>query len=98
MSYNAAMERVGLRELNQNASRVIARVRAGVIVEVTVRGKPVARLVPIEPRSGLLERMIREGRATPATATGPIPMPPDLGDSDVNVADEIVRMREEEPW
>lgn len=93
MSYNDQMERIGIRELNQHASRVIARVRAGVVLEVTIRGKPVARLVPIEPRSGLLEQMIREGRVTPATATGPIPMPPVHGDPAVSAVDAIIADR-----
>jgi prevent-host-death family protein len=41
------MESVGVRELRQHASRVLARVKNGETVEVTERGRPVARLVPI---------------------------------------------------
>jgi prevent-host-death family protein len=41
------MERIGVRELRQHASRYLARVRAGETIEVTDRGRPVARLVPI---------------------------------------------------
>ena len=41
------MERIGVRELRQHASRYLARVRAGESVEVTDRGRPVARLVPV---------------------------------------------------
>ena len=40
------MERIGLRELRQNASRYIARVAQGETVEVTQRGRLVARIVP----------------------------------------------------
>ena len=40
------MERIGLRELRQNASRYIARVMRGETVEVTQRGRLVARIVP----------------------------------------------------
>jgi prevent-host-death family protein len=41
------MERIGVRELRQHASRYLARVRAGETIEVTDRGTPVARLVPV---------------------------------------------------
>lgn len=41
------MERVGLRALQQNASAVVARAAAGEVVEITDRGRPVARLVPL---------------------------------------------------
>ena len=44
------MERIGLRELRQNASRYIARVARGETVEVTQRGRLVARIVPAAPR------------------------------------------------
>jgi prevent-host-death family protein len=37
---------VGLRELSQRTARIIALVREGNTVEVTDRGKPVARIVP----------------------------------------------------
>ncbi len=40
------MDRIGLRELRQNASRYIARVAQGETVEVTQRGRLVARIVP----------------------------------------------------
>ena len=44
------MERVGVRELKDRLSYYLRSVRQGQIVEVTVRGKPVARLVPANPR------------------------------------------------
>lgn len=59
------MDRVGIRELKQNASAVIRRVKAGDIVEVTERGQIVARIIPVSGQ-GPLERMIAEGRATAA--------------------------------
>lgn len=40
-----------MRELRQHASRYLARVRSGETIEVTDRGRPVARLVPIRERS-----------------------------------------------
>ena len=44
------MERVGVRELKDKLSHYLRTVRRGQIVEVTMRGKPVARLVPAGPR------------------------------------------------
>jgi prevent-host-death family protein len=59
------MSSVGVRELRQNASAVLRRVEAGEIIEVTDRGRPVARLVPARTLSPM-ERMIAEGRVTRA--------------------------------
>jgi prevent-host-death family protein len=41
------MERVGVRELRQNLSVYLRRVRSGESLEVTERGRPVAVLQPI---------------------------------------------------
>lgn len=42
------MRTVGIRELKEHASEVLRRVRnRGDVIEVTYRGRPVARLVPI---------------------------------------------------
>jgi prevent-host-death family protein len=57
------MERIGVRELRQHASRYLARVRAGETIEVTDRGRPVARLVPVgEPT---WDDLIASGVVTP---------------------------------
>jgi prevent-host-death family protein len=95
MFYIAWMERIGVRELNQNTSQVLARVRSGETIEVTERGRPIARLVPVDEGLSLLDRLVAQGRATAPTRTGPIPRPPTLGDPDVNVADELAAAREE---
>ncbi|SCL58057.1 prevent-host-death family protein [Micromonospora citrea] len=70
------MEQIAIRELNQHTSRVLARVRAGETVEVTDRGEPIARLVPIVVGDALLARLVAEGRATAPTAAAPLPTPP----------------------
>lgn len=56
------MERIGVRELRQHASRWLRRVARGESFEVTDRGRPIALLVPIPPVEGL-EALVREGRA-----------------------------------
>jgi prevent-host-death family protein len=58
--------RVGVRELRQHLSVYLRRVQSGEEVEVTERGKPVARLVPLRDDSTALERLVRSGRARPA--------------------------------
>lgn len=57
------MERVGIRQLRQNATAVLRRVAAGAIVEVTDRGRAVARIVPMHEASRL-EQLLAEGRAS----------------------------------
>lgn len=56
------MERIGVRELRQHASKWLAKVRAGATIEITDRGDPVARLVPLGPvdpaRSELIDRRL----------------------------------------
>jgi prevent-host-death family protein len=41
------MERMGVRQLQQNAATAVRRVRRGERIEVTDRGRPVAVLVPV---------------------------------------------------
>jgi prevent-host-death family protein len=62
-------ERVGIRELRQNLSVYVRRVREdGREYEVTERGEPVARLTPLEGRPmSKIEQMIADGRITPPT-------------------------------
>ena len=62
----SAVQRVGIRELRINAGEVVRRVQAGQPVEVTDRGRPVARLVPLTYRT-VVDRLIAEGAAWPAT-------------------------------
>lgn len=72
------METIGLRELNQNPSKAVARVRAGISILVTDRGRPVLRMVPeVEGRTSL-ERTIAEGTVEPPAELG---MPDLIDDS-----------------
>ena len=56
-----------MRELRQNASAVLRRVAAGEVIEVTDRGRAVARIVPMHEASRL-GQLVAEGRASDATA------------------------------
>ncbi len=62
-----ARPRVGVRELRQNLSVYVERVVAGERFEVTDRGNVVAMLIPVPPAATLVERLVAEGRAIPAT-------------------------------
>src|SRR5262245_14346857 len=57
--------RVGVRELRQNLSVYLDRVKEGEVLEVTEHGHAVALLTPL-PRSTMttLDRLIAEGRVT----------------------------------
>ncbi|PZG14343.1 prevent-host-death protein [Micromonospora craterilacus] len=92
------MEQIAVRELNQHTSKVLARVRAGETVEVTDRGEPIARLVPVVAGDALLGRLVAEGRATAPASSGPLPLPPLLGDPTVDVAAVLAASRDEERW
>ncbi len=60
------MERIGVRELRQNASRYLELVKQGQTMEVTERGQLVAYLTPPAPAESDLDRLIAQGRVTPA--------------------------------
>lgn len=58
--------RVGIRELRQQASGVLKRVVNGETIEVTEHGHPIARIVPL--RLGAVDQLVTEGRASEARA------------------------------
>ena len=47
------MKKAGIREARQNLSALIDEVKKGREIVITERGKPVARLAPLEKRSRL---------------------------------------------
>lgn len=55
--------RVGVRELRQNLSVYLERVKAGEVLEVTDRNHPVAVLAPLPGAASPLERLVVSGRA-----------------------------------
>jgi prevent-host-death family protein len=57
---------IGVRELRRDASRWLARVRAGEEFLVTDRGRPVARLSPVVEQSGY-DALLKDGRIAPGT-------------------------------
>ena len=89
---------VDVRELRQNLSIYLDRVKAGETLVVTEHGQPVAQLgpQPAAPMS-VLDRLIAEGRATPAsTDHRTLPPPPVVPGRPLT---EILQeMRDEERW
>jgi prevent-host-death family protein len=67
--------RVGLREANQNFSKLIKAVRSGHEVTLTERGKPIAR-IPIpapDDAEEKINRMVAMGLLRPATKNWKMP-------------------------
>jgi len=65
MCYMSGREkRVGVRQLRQNLSVYLRRVRRGQTYEVAERGRPVALLTPAPEVSTALRRLVSSGRAS----------------------------------
>jgi len=94
--YIAGVETIGLRELNQNPSRAVARVRAGESLLVTDRGRPVLRMVPEVESPGVLGRMVAEGTATAPAEHGLPEMIPGLVPEIDSLTDLLLAERERE--
>jgi len=56
-------DRVGIRELRQDLSRYLRRVRAGERLVVTEHGRPLAVLAPWADEDDVLDGLIASGRA-----------------------------------
>lgn len=90
------METIGLRELNQNPSKAVARVRAGESIIVTDRGRPVLRMVPEIENPSTLERMISDGSVRPPAEQGMPDVIPGLADGVASLSDLVIADRHKE--
>lgn len=94
------MATIGIRELRRDASRWLARVRAGETVVVTDRGRPIAKMLPLQEPVGYAA-LVAEGRIGPgpgrslAEVLGDLDadLPPDEGAS---VSEALASLRAEE--
>jgi len=88
--------RVGVRELRQNLSVYLERVKQGETLEVTEHGQPVAQLGPRPPATmSVIDRLIAEGRITPASRSHrEIPPPPGIPGRPL--LEILLEMRDEE--
>jgi prevent-host-death family protein len=66
---------IGLREANQQFSKLMQRVRAGEELVLTERGKPFARIVPIRRsrEEAVIHQLVREGFLRAAEKPGIMP-------------------------
>ncbi len=87
------MERIGVRELRQHASRYLARVVTGETIEVTDRGRPIALLVPIH--EDRWQDLVASGQVLAATGEGDVvdDAPNDYG---IDASARLAAMRAEE--
>jgi prevent-host-death family protein len=88
------METVGIRELKQNASEVVAQVARGKWFVVTDRGRPVAQLIPLQ--KSRIEDLIESGQLKPATARLDDLPPPVKGTKGLSLAQAIIDDRNQD--
>ncbi len=69
---------IGIRELREDLSRAIKRVRRGQVLVVTDHGQPVARIVPIVPVASVMGDLIAAGKVRPPRSSARLPRPLDL--------------------
>lgn len=84
---------VGIRELKQNASAVVARAAAGEELVVTSRGRPVARLLPLGPSR--VEELVSAGLARPSRLSFQA-LPRPEGKPSTEVSDALLADREDQ--
>ncbi len=77
-----------MKELKDRLSEYLRRVRAGEIVTITDRGKPVAILCPVGLPQHIRE-MLMDGRATWSGKTGPLDLEPVNVPPGFSIADYI---------
>ena len=70
MTRASASTRIGIRELRQHASVYVDLTEKGYTVDITNRGRLVARLVPAGEPGSPLERLITAGIIEPAEESG----------------------------
>jgi prevent-host-death family protein len=92
---------IGIRELRQHASVYVDLVEKGETVDITNRGRLVARLVPAQDVESPLERLIAAGILRPAEDPGSLldvePAPP-VPEGQPTATEILLQMREEERY
>jgi prevent-host-death family protein len=90
------VEQIPIRMLNQDTAGVLARVERGEAVEITNRGRPIARIVPVTADS--MSDLVATGLVIPPTVTGPVPMPGVPAGPGPDAGQLISALRDEERW
>lgn len=96
-----AAKRIGIRELRQHASVYVDLAEKGQTVDITNRGRLVARLVPAGDADSPLERLFAAGVLRPAEDPGNLldiePGPP-VPEGQPTASEILFEMREEERY
>jgi prevent-host-death family protein len=91
------MERIAIRELRNQASRVVRRAHAGERLIITVDGVPTAEIGPVSPagRVASLDELVATGGVdAPRLRTPPGPPRPVPAPSGRSSADVLAELRE----
>lgn len=90
------IENVGVRELQQHASRVLRRVKAGETIGVTERGHLVAVLSPLSAEEIAWQELLATGKVSEGKGglddLDPLPLPPDTRP----LSEVLIEMRDED--
>jgi prevent-host-death family protein len=96
LCYKCNMTSVGVRELRQRASELLRLVEQGEVIEITDRGRPVARLTPL-PTGTPLDQMWASGEIEPASGDiDDLPDPVILPDGVETPSAALARLRIQE--
>jgi prevent-host-death family protein len=99
MSESERPARVGIRELRQNLSIYVERVKDGETLEVTEHGRPVAQLRPLPSSTSIYDRLVAEGKITPARGSiRDLPPPLKLPPGTKTLTETLLEMRDEETF
>lgn len=90
------MNQIPIRDLNHDTAGVLARVERGETVEITNRGRPIARLVPVA--TDTMADLVASGVVIPPSITGPIPMPTVATEQGLEAGALLSALRDEERW
>jgi prevent-host-death family protein len=91
------MREIGVRELKQSLSKTLQAVGRGEQVRVTIRGRPVADIVPAGATSGdgRLRELVAQGRVTPPARVRP-KRPPRLAEARRSASSLVLSERDAE--
>lgn len=97
MCYTRSMERIAVRELRNQASKLVRRARAGERLIITVDGVPAAEIGPVSPagRATSLEELITTGAVVaPRVRTAPRSARPVRPPSSRSSSEVLLELRE----
>jgi prevent-host-death family protein len=93
------VDSIPVRQLNQDTAGVLARVERGESLEITSRGRPIARLIPATGgRLDELADLIAAGRVVPATISTPFEVFDGPVDDGPEAGELLTALRDDERW